>query len=150
MRYRTWRLASVFGLLLVVACVAAGLASYRREVPLGRVGGGGTAEVALRLADGKAWVEWRPAAEYRPGWAGQVNRFGFRYTRWSNGAGQVGVPVWGVVIVVFVAASCAGALARGGRRAAPGSCPRCGYDLRATPGRCPECGHVTGEGGEVV
>jgi hypothetical protein len=26
------------------------------------------------------------------------------------------------------------------RRAIPGTCPRCGYDLRATPDRCPECG----------
>jgi hypothetical protein len=39
--------------------------------------------------------------------------------------------------------------ARRRRAVKPGSCPKCGYDLRATPGRCPECGRaasVTREG----
>ena len=30
------------------------------------------------------------------------------------------------------------------RRATPGLCASCGYDLRASPGRCPECGAAAG------
>jgi hypothetical protein len=30
------------------------------------------------------------------------------------------------------------------RKAVPGQCPTCGYDLRATPDRCPECGTAVG------
>jgi hypothetical protein len=54
---------------------------------------------------------------------------------------RLGVPHWATVAVFAVLPSSAAARHwRARRRAKPGTCPKCGYDLRATPGRCPECG----------
>jgi hypothetical protein len=54
----------------------------------------------------------------------------------------VSLPYWllAVVIGTWPAARVIVRVRR--RRAAPGLCPTCGYDLRATPERCPECGAV--------
>lgn len=57
---------------------------------------------------------------------------------------QVIVPWW-LLLVLNAAPAVAFAVTRRRpmRRALPGRCPGCGYDLRATPERCPECGIST-------
>jgi hypothetical protein len=129
--------------LAAAACVAGDVLS-RRDQPLmllserewfGLTGG-------LRLDNGKAYVSWRPRTPHRPAWAGQVNRLGFRYTRWSNGSAEVGVPLVAVALAATLVAAACTALEIKRRRAPAGKCLVCGYDLRATPGLCPECGAV--------
>lgn len=72
---------------------------------------------------------------------------GFSYTELSDPffAGRVSwaytIPYWPLLVATAVMPylRLRSALAMR-QRAAMGSCPRCGYDLRATPDRCPECG----------
>jgi hypothetical protein len=108
----------------------------------------------LRFDDRKVYVSWRPASEYPPAWAGQVNRFGVRYTRWSNGSGEVGVPIAFVAAIFIIMAIAANLVARRLRRRAHARannlCPHCGYDLRASPDRCPECGRANKSGALVT
>jgi hypothetical protein len=97
--------------------------------------------LGARLADGRALVSWKLAVERRPAWAGQINRLGFRYTRWSNGSGEFGLPLWVPASLLVVISFIAGAVAEAQRRrSGRGRCAKCGYDLRASPRRCPECG----------
>ena len=137
-----WRILSGVAWLVAAGC-AAGAVLTRHYPPIilrEDVRAGFT--LGVRLDHGSAYFSWRPGAEYRPAWAGQVNRFGFRYTRWSNGSGEVGVPLWAPALAAATAATAAGAVSRSRRRASRGRCRRCGYDLRATPDRCPECGTI--------
>jgi hypothetical protein len=57
-----------------------------------------TERLQLRLGVDLCWlvIAWdAPAARPPPGtWAGQTNRLGFRYNRYSDGSGNVRAPIW--------------------------------------------------------
>jgi hypothetical protein len=115
-------------LAFALACVAAEIASYSSRpvlVPMGSTSGPAW-EVTLR--DGRLHVWRRPAIEHRPTWSGQIHRLGFRYTRWSNAAWDLGVPLRLVMAVgAAVGAASVVALWFRRRRAARG------FPLSPTP-----------------
>jgi hypothetical protein len=124
-------------LVLCVACFT--LQNWPHDVQLIRREGPGP--TVLELYNGNLSVSWEPRLPYRPPWAGQVNRFGFRYNVTSDGRWYMWAPLWAPGALLAASAVVCAALAGWFRRPRkPGVCPSCGYDLRATPERCPECG----------
>ena len=133
------RLFQLLAAVSLVLSLASFVLQYRGvDVELMRREGAGPRVVAVE--DGKLSLSWEPRVEYRPGWAGQVNRYGFRYNVYSDGSWYAWGPIWVVGAVFAAIAAIFAGLARGPRRRRVGLCPVCGYDLRATPERCPECG----------
>ena len=87
--------------LLIGACFAL---QYRgANVELMRRGGPGPTVVAIY--NGKLSLSWEPRMPYRPVWAGQRNRHGFRYSVYSDGAWHVWGPLW--VVGALLAAAVA-------------------------------------------
>jgi hypothetical protein len=144
MRRRWWAILCIAACAGALASIAAGVVSQHYQPVLVSEAGKTGFALGARLSDGRAFVSWKLAAERRPAWAGQINRLGFRYTRWSNGPGEVGAPLWLPLLVLLslIAGAVDDARRRRSRR---GRCAKCGYDLRASPQRCPECGTAVGE-----
>jgi hypothetical protein len=64
---------------------------------------------------------------------------GFHWLLFMASSYQVWVPMYGIVVLFVCSFAARFSLLRW-RRAPPGRCAICGYDMRATPDRCPECG----------
>jgi hypothetical protein len=91
--------------------------------------------ITLCRQDGKDWGKEFPG----------FDAAGFKYggLRGPNGSlYNLAVPHWFVCALLLEPPLALGISAMRRRRARPGRCATCGYDLRATPQRCPECGAV--------
>ena len=158
---RLFTLLSALSLLLFVAVALLWVRSYRRmdvvlyvlPPDLGNEG------CYLSSRSGRIWlyhyrsagVDRQPTGVSRKSWDVAAKpmyippeAFYARRGRGPTGVSdQLMAPHYAVALALLVAPVSAALLhRRRRRRARPGLCPSCGYDLRATPGRCPECGTV--------
>ncbi len=78
--------------LLIAACFAL---QYRgANIELMRRGGPGP--TVVQIYEGKFSLSWEPRVPYRPAWAGQRIRYGFRYSVYSDGSWHIWGPLWAV------------------------------------------------------
>jgi hypothetical protein len=110
MKYRKLRIAwsvvmGVLCLTMIAACFA--LQYGGANVELVRRAASGLTDV--RIYDGNLSLSWEPRVPYRPEWAGQVSRHGFRHSVYSDGSWNLSVPLGVVgtlhaVMIVFLSA----------------------------------------------
>ena len=137
---RLARVTAVAAGLLAVACLLP-----RRTTDVTLFSRDGTGPTEFKVDGPNLRVSWQPRTPYRPRWAGQTNRLGFRYNVYSDGSGYARAPLWSVAAAGGAVACAAAFLARRPRRRdRAGRCPACGYDLTGNvSGVCPECGSPT-------
>jgi hypothetical protein len=89
-------------LLVMAACFSIQYRGANVEL-MRRTGPGPT---VVHIYEGKRLsLSWEPRAPYRPKWAGQTNRYGFRYNMYSDGSWNVSGPLWAVGALLTAAAA---------------------------------------------
>jgi hypothetical protein len=142
MKRRLLNLLTAGSLLLCVAVVALAMLTWNGVT----VGLDFSARRAMSFRHGRA--EYGSASSRAPGTQPVVSerwRFAGLDVRRDRFAGgdwydQVSAPLWPLAVAAAALPVARAARRWRRRRASPGVCPVCRYDLRATPGRCPECG----------
>jgi hypothetical protein len=139
-RYLRWpiRVLCILSALLCVAAIAGSLVPSSYSLASGAAG----RPVHVWFDCNRLWFGWYHRQPIRVAWAGQINRLGFCYNRYSNGDGYLSMPSWYLSPPCGALAVIIPCCARLRQLRLPGTCAKCGYDLRATPERCPECGTI--------
>jgi hypothetical protein len=94
-KYRKLRIAwsVTWGLVCLSLIATCSTLKYRgTNIELMRRGGPGL--TGVHIFDGRLSLSGEPRTQYRPKWAGQKNRYGFRFNLYSNGQWNVQGPLW--------------------------------------------------------